>query len=142
MVVLYSQYRVRLNFVKTLITDLSFQNFLLNVEGRKCLLQNIFSNHRTTFFSQLPKNFFLPTSFLGKSFIEIIFQYFQLKSHSCGYEGMKAFTEHYGSDDLQKWSQNISRQNSKLSLLQDLQCSRFPGSSENVHEFCFKLLKS
>ena len=41
------------------------------------------------------------------------FQYFQFKSHIGDYEGAKAFTECCGSDELQKWSQNILRQNGK-----------------------------
>ena len=45
--------------------------------------------------------------------VNTFFQYFHFKSHSCGYERTKAFTEHYGRDDLQKWSQNISQQNAK-----------------------------
>ena len=51
--------------MKTFATDLCFCNFLLDVEGRKCLLQKMFSNHRT-FFSWLLKNSFLTTSFLRK----------------------------------------------------------------------------
>ena len=54
----------------------------------------------------------LETSFL-KKFKIVFFQHFQFKSHNCNYEDTKALTECYGSDDLQKWSRNISRQNAK-----------------------------
>ena len=77
-----------------------------------------------------PKNFLKPQdnifliatekiSFLQlvsqENFNIFFFNIFSLNA-SCGYEGTKAFIEHYGRDDLQKWSQNISRQNAKWSI--------------------------
>ena len=36
--------------VKTFATDLSFSDLMCGVEGSKVLLQNFFTNHRTTYF--------------------------------------------------------------------------------------------
>ena len=53
--------------VKTFATYLSFGDLILGAEGRKLVLQKIFHNHKSTYFSGLlKKKLLLETNFLEK----------------------------------------------------------------------------
>ena len=54
----------------------------------------------------------------------IFFQYFQFKSHNCDSEGIKAFTEGYWSDDLEKWNWNICQNSKSPYIIQSSQIFR------------------